>query len=213
MTSRSPARAPITRADFDREAAQADRQGAWRGLSVAVLRLSRHAAALSIASIALFLVMTALEFFYFQRLSGGLTSLDMRIAGFTPDDAMAWLTALGRRGGEIIIVWHYLTLDLVFPALLSLTLVSLIITFGRRLSTFRAMPTQVQALFSLVLVLPYTVADYAQNLVIARLLSDFQSANPDSLAFASLLTVTKFALLAIPAFVIAAFALAGQRRP
>ncbi|TGV74663.1 hypothetical protein EN792_057825, partial [Mesorhizobium sp. M00.F.Ca.ET.149.01.1.1] len=80
------------------------------------------------------------------------------------------------------------------------------------LSTFRAMPTQAQALFALVLVLPYTVADYAQNLAVARLLSDFQSANPDSLAFASLLTVTKFALLAIPFFVIAVFALAGQRR-
>ncbi|MDX8524720.1 hypothetical protein RFM68_09385 [Mesorhizobium sp. MSK_1335] len=181
-------------------------------MSVAVLRLSRHAAALSIASIALFLVMTTLEFFYFQRLSGGLASLDIRVAGFTPDDGMAWLTALGRRGGEIIIVWHYLTFDLLFPALLSLTLVSLILAFGRRLSTFRAMPVQVQALFSLVLVLPYTIADYAQNLAVARLLSDFQSANPDSLAFASFLTVTKFALLAIPFFVIAVFALAGQRR-
>ncbi|RAZ88500.1 hypothetical protein DPM33_23535 [Mesorhizobium hawassense] len=213
MTSRSPAKAQITRAEFDREADQSDRQGGlWRDLSVAVLRSSRHAAALSIASIALFLVMTALEFFYFQRLSGGLPSLDLRIAGFTPDDGMAWLTALGRRGGEIIIVWHYLTFDLLFPALLSLTLVSLILAFGRKLSTFRAMPTQVQALFALVLVLPYTIADYAQNFAVARLLSDFQSANPDSLAFASLLTVTKFALLAIPFFVVAVFALAGQRR-
>lgn len=212
MTSRSPAKAPTIRAEFDREADRSDRQGLWHGLSVAVLRLSRHAAALSVASIALFLVMTALEFFYFERLSGGLASLDIRVAGFTPDEGMAWLTALGRRGGEIIIVWHYLTFDLLFPALLSLTLVSIILVFGRRLSTFRAMPAQLQALFSLVLVLPYSIADYAQNFAVARLLSDFQSANPDSLAFASTLTVTKFALLAIPVFVIAVFALAGQRR-
>ena len=177
-----------------------------------MLRLSRHAAALSIASIALFLVMTALEFLYFQRLSGGLISLDMRVAGFTPDEGMAWLTALGRRGGEIIIVWHYLTFDLLFPALLSLTLVSLISALGRRISAFRALPAQVQALFSLVLVLPYTIADYVQNLVVARLLSDFQSANPDSLAFASSAIMAKFALLAIPVFVIAVFALAAQRR-
>jgi hypothetical protein len=74
------------------------------------------------------------------------------------------------------------------------------------------MSAQLQALFSLVLVLPYAAAHYAQNLAMARLLSDFQSANPDSLAFASSLTVTKFALLAIPVFVIAVFALAGQRR-
>ncbi|TIW67297.1 MAG: hypothetical protein E5V56_05310, partial [Mesorhizobium sp.] len=61
-------------------------------------------------------------------------------------------------------------------------------------------------------VLPYTLADYAQNLAVARLLSDFQSANPDSLAFASALTVTKFALLGIPVGVIAVFYLADQRQ-
>ncbi|WP_245429447.1 hypothetical protein [Mesorhizobium sp. WSM3860] len=179
---------------------------------VTVLRLSRHAAALSIASAAIFIVMTALEFFYFRRLSGGLPSLDMRVTGFTPDEGMAWLTALGRRGGEIIIVWHYLTFDLLFPALLSLTLLSLILAFGRRLSNFRTMPAQFQALSALVLVLPYMIADYAQNFAVARLLSDFQSANPDSLAFASSLTVTKFTLLAIPFGVVAVLALAGQRR-
>ncbi|TIX40410.1 MAG: ATP-binding cassette domain-containing protein [Mesorhizobium sp.] len=119
---------------------------------------------------------------------------------------------LGRRGGEIILVWHYLTFDLLFPALLSLTLVSLLLATGRRLAKFRAMAAPAQSLLALVLVLPYTLADYAQNLAVARLLSDFQSANPDSLAFASALTVTKFALLAIPVVVIAVFYLADQRR-
>lgn len=212
MTSRSPARARTIRADFDQAGEQPDRLSLWRGLTVAVLRLSRHAAALSIASAAIFIAMTALEFFYFRRLSGGLPSLDMRVTGFTPDEGMAWLTALGRRGGEIIIVWHYLTFDLLFPALLSLTLLSLILAFGRRLSNFRAMPAQLRALSALVLVLPYTLADYAQNFAIARLLSDFQLANPDSLSFASSLTVTKFALLAVPVAVVAVFALAVQRR-
>ncbi|WFP74465.1 hypothetical protein [Mesorhizobium sp. WSM4906] len=212
MTSRSPAKARTIRADFEQAGERPDRLGLWRNLIVTVLRLSRHAAALSIASAAIFIAMTALEFFYFRRLSGGLPSLDMRITGFTPDEGMAWLTALGRRGGEIIIVWHYLTFDLLFPALLSLTLLSLILAFGRRLSNFRAMPAQLQALSALALVLPYTLADYAQNLVVARLLSDFQLANPDSLAFASSLTVTKFALLAIPVAVVAVFALAVQRR-
>jgi hypothetical protein len=177
-----------------------------------ILRLSRHAAALCFASVAVFIVMTVLEFFYFRKLSGGLSSLDMRIAGFTPDEGMAWLTALGRRGGEIILVWHYMTFDLVFPALLSVTMVSLIVATGRRLKNFRTMPAQVQSVLALVLVLPYTLADYAQNIAVARLLSDFLSANPDSLAFASALIVTKFALLAIPLVVIAAFYLTGQRR-
>ena len=80
---------------------------------------------------------------------------------------MAWLTALGRRGSEIILVWHYLTFDLLFPALLSLTLVSLILAAGRRLKNFRALSAQLQSLFALVLVLPYTLADYAQNIAVA----------------------------------------------
>jgi hypothetical protein len=177
-----------------------------------ILRLSRHAAALCFASAMVFIAMTLMEFFYFRQLSGGLPSLDMRVTGFTPDEGMAWLTALGRRGGEIILVWHYLTFDLLFPALLSVTLVSLILANGRRLRIFRALPGQVQSILALVLVLPYTLADYAQNLAVARLLSDFLSANPDSLSFASTLTVAKFVLLAIPAVVIAIFALMGHRR-
>jgi hypothetical protein len=177
-----------------------------------VLRLSRHAAALCFVCVAVFVVMTAMEFVYFRRLSGGLPSLDMRFTGFTPDEGMAWLTALGRSGSEIILVWHYLTFDLLFPALLSLTLVSLIMATGRRLKNFRALSAQLQSVFALVLVAPYTLADYAQNIAVARLLSDFQSANPDSLSFASALIVTKFALLAIPVIVIVVFHLAGQRR-
>ncbi|MBZ9799921.1 hypothetical protein [Mesorhizobium sp. ES1-4] len=177
-----------------------------------LLRLSRHVAALCFLSAAVFIAMTVMEFFYFRQLSGGLPSLDMRYFGFTPDEGMAWLTALGRRGSEIILVWHYLTFDLLFPALLSLTLISLILATGRRLRNFRVLPAQVQSTFALVLVLPYTLADYAQNFAVARLLSDFLYANPDSLSFASALIVTKFALLAVPVIVIAAFWLLGQRR-
>jgi hypothetical protein len=205
MTSRLPAKARTIPAEPDHYAF-------WRSLTAVVLRLSRHAAALCFVSAAVFIFMTALEFLYFRRLSGGLPSLDMRYAGFTPDEGMAWLTALGRRGSEIILVWHYLTFDLLFPALLSVTMISLILASGRRLKNFRALSGQIQSIFALVLVLPYTIAEYAQNIAVARLLSDFLSANPDSLSFASALIVTKFALMAIPMIVIGVFYLAGQRR-
>ena len=185
----------------------------WRNQAAIVLRLSRHAGALCVASTAVFIAMTLLEFFYFRQLSGGLPSLDVRFGGFTPDEGMAWLTALGRRGSEIILVWHYLTFDLLFPALLSVTMVSLILATGRRLKPFRALPVQVQSLLALAVVLPYTCADYAQNIAVARLLSDQLSANPDSLSFASSLIVTKFTLLALPVAVIAAFVFASLRRP
>jgi hypothetical protein len=156
--------------------------------------------------------MSLLEFFYFRQLSGGLASLDMRVFGFTPDEGMAWLTALGRRGSEIVIVWHYLTFDLVFPALFSLTLIALLLWAGQRLPRFAALSNAAQAGFALILVLPFTLADYGQNIAVVRLLSDFLYANPDSLGFASTLIVTKFALGAIPVVVIAALYLAGERQ-
>ncbi len=205
MTSRLPAKARTIQAE-------PDSSGFGRSLTAAILGLSRHAAVLCFLSAAVFIAMTVLEFVYFRQLSGGLPSLDMRYLGFTPDEGMAWLTALGRRGGEIILVWHYLTFDLLFPALLSVTMVSLILATGRQLRNFRMLPVQVQSIFALVLVLPYMFADYAENIAVARLLSDFLYANPDSLSLASALIVTKFALLAIPAIVIVIFALAGQKR-
>lgn len=203
--SRSPVKAPITQAE-------SEQHGILHSLIAAVAQLPRHAGALLLSSAAVFAAMTALEFLYFQRLSGGLASLDIRAFGFTPDEGMAWMTALGRGGSETIIVWHYLTFDLLFPALLSLTMVSLLMATGRRLPGFASLSQRGQALVSIGLVLPYTLADYGQNLAVVRLLSDFLSANPDSLALASALIVTKFALGAIPIVVIAAFLLAGQRR-
>ncbi|MET2827335.1 hypothetical protein [Mesorhizobium shangrilense] len=207
MTSRLPAKARTIPAEPDRP-----EQYAYWGLPVTILRLSRHAAALCFVSAAVFIAMTALEFLYFRQLSGGLPSLDVRITGFAPDEGMAWLTSLGRRGSEIILVWHYLTFDLLFPALLSVTMVSLILATGRRMKSFRTLPVQLQSIFALMLVLPYTFADYAQNIAVASLLSDFLTANPDSLSLASSLIVTKFALLAIPLIVIAVFTVAGQKQ-
>jgi hypothetical protein len=124
---------------------------------------------------------------------------------------MAWLTALGRRGSEIIIVWHYLTFDLLFPALFSLTLLGAIMALGIRLPFFARMSESAQALLAVGLVLPYTLADYAENIAVMRLLSDFLYANPDSLTFASMLVVAKFVLLLVPLAATAALYAAGRK--
>lgn len=203
MTSRLPAKAPTTRAGSDRAAPA-------RGLIDGVIGLRDHAVPLGIASGCVLLIMAALELFYFERLSGGQVSLDLRLFGFTPDEGMAWLTALGRRGSEIIIVWHYLTFDLVFPALLSVTLVSVILALGNRLPRFARMPEGKRVLLALGLVVPYALADYGENIAVVRLLSDFLYANPDSLFFASGLIVAKFALLLLPLGVIAALYTTGR---
>lgn len=178
----------------------------------AILRLRRHATALSFASAAVFAAMTMLEFFYFRRLSGGLSSLDLRFWGFSESEGFAWVAGLGRLGAETILVWHYLTFDLIFPALLSATLVSLILKTGDRLPRFAAHSDRLRAILALALVLPYTIADYAENLVVARILSDPPSAGAEAMALASGLIVAKFAFLAVPVVVIGAFAIAAARR-
>lgn len=176
-----------------------------------IARLQRHAAALCLASAMVLSFMLALEFFYFRGLSGGLISFDLRVGGFSPEKGMAWLIALGPSGREVILVWHYLTFDLAFPALLAATFASLLLATGNRLPRFAALSDRARSAFLLVLVLPYMVADYAQNFAVARMLSDPLRANPGSLSLASALIVTKFALVAVPVIVIAAFWLAGQR--
>jgi len=176
-----------------------------------VLRLRRHAAALCVVTAAVFAAMTVLEFFYFRSLSGGLPSLDLRVLGFSESEGFAWIAAIGRPGAEIMLVWHYLTFDLIFPALLSATLVSLILKSGEHLPRFQALSETMRSVIALTLVLPYTISDYAQNLVVARILSDPISAGSRSMSLASGLIVTKFAFLAVPVAVITAFTLAGLR--
>ncbi|GAA4111264.1 hypothetical protein ACFFTN_27485 [Aminobacter aganoensis] len=176
-----------------------------------IMRLRRHAAALSVVTAAVFAAMTLLEFLYFRSLSGGLPSLDLRFWGFSESEGFGWIAALGRPGAEVILVWHYLTFDLVFPALLSAALISLMLKTGERLPHFAVLSETTRSVVALALVLPYTIADYAQNIVVARVLADPPSAGARSMALASGLIVAKFAFLAVSVAVIATFALAGLR--
>lgn len=159
-----------------------------------------------------FVLMTLLEQFYFQPLAGGLPSLDVRLLGFSREEGMEWLTALGPGGSETILVWHYLTFDLVFPALLSVALASVILRVGSRMPRFAALSDRGKLALLGAVVLPYMVADYAQNIAVARILSNPLNADPASLSLASGLIVAKFALFAVPLIVIAVFLLAGQKR-
>ncbi|MDI6027676.1 hypothetical protein QBK99_15915 [Corticibacterium sp. UT-5YL-CI-8] len=167
-----------------------------------IARLWRHAGPLTMATLAVLAIMVLLEFFYFRSLSGGLASLAWRPFGFAPQQGIEWLTALGPRGAEAILVWHYLSIDLLFPALLSLTLISLLLHAAHDVAAFKAISPNRRATVALTLVLPYTVANYAQNAAVVRVLSDPLSANADTLALASTLGMLKYALLAVPLLVL-----------
>jgi hypothetical protein len=162
------------------------------------------------ASLILFLVMNALEFFYFRRLSGGLPSLDMRVRGFAAEDATAWLSALGAAGREAILVWQYSSFDLVFPALFGLTLAGLALTAGARWPFFRRLSDRGQVGLALLLALPCVLAGYAQNLLIVRMLSNPATATIGMVSVASALVTAKF-LLALLAMIAVAILFLGRR--
>lgn len=176
------------------------------------MRVLRHVGLLCFLAGAEFLLMTLIEFFYFRRLAGGLPSLDLRAFGFSMDEALAWLSALGPTGAQVLLVWHYLTFDLVFPALLSLALASLIVWHGRRLPRFAALSETMRVGFALAMVAPYCLFDYAQNIAVARLLSDPENVDGAAVGLASALVTAKFAFGVIPFIVIALFVLAGHKQ-
>lgn len=157
------------------------------------------------------LLMQMMEFFVFRRFSGGSPSLDLRWAGFTAREASDWLHALGRQGAEAVIVWHYLTFDLLFPVLLGMAFASTILLLGSRLPRFAVMSPAFRLCFALVLSLPYVFFDYAQNWAVVQLLREpFEVLSADA-NLASALNVLKFVFGALPVAVIALFALAGNK--
>ena len=174
------------------------------------MKLERHAAALSFAAAAVFVAMTVVEFLYFRRIGDGAPSLDLRFAGSSPEDAMSWLNSLGPRGRESVIVWHYLTFDLVFPSLAALALASIILALGRGAPRFPQMRRQAY-IVAAALCAPAALADYAQNVAVARLLMDPLNATPDSIAVASALVVAKFVAYVPPLGAIA-FLWSSSRR-
>lgn len=178
-----------------------------------IARLWRHALPLTLATLVVLAAMAALEFFYFRSISGGLSSLGWRPFGFEPQDGIAWLTALGPRGAEGLLVWHYFSIDLVFPALLSVTLLSLLLFAGQKLPWFMGLRARRRGALAICIVAPYLLAHYAQNVVLIQILSDPQSANAETLSLASTLGTLKFAFLFIALFILACmFAIGYERR-
>jgi hypothetical protein len=175
--------------------------------------LRRGTVALCVVSAALFLVMIVLEFFYFQRLSGGLFSLDIRLMGFSSDDAVAWLTALGEPGREAVLVWQYSSFDLFFPAVFGLALVGLFLHAASRSALLASRSKRAHLAAGVLVVLPYVVANYAQNILIARMLSDPSAASIWLTSLASKLVMAKFLLAVAAIAVVASISLRRGGRP
>ncbi|MCV0395574.1 MAG: hypothetical protein K5872_17065 [Rhizobiaceae bacterium] len=161
------------------------------------MHIIRHPLLLCVATAVLWLFMMAIELLWFRSLSGGLVQLDYRPFGFSTDDVSDWLTALGPVGAQAMLVWHYLTFDLVFPALFGLTLASLTLSATRHIPRLSRHPYGVRATACVLWVLPYIFVDYLQNLVVAGMLTDPTGLDHTIVEVASGLNVAKFLFAAI----------------
>ena len=175
--------------------------------------LRRSTVALCTASVMLFVVMNVLEFFYFRRLSGGLSSLDIRLLGFSSDDAVAWLTALGEPGREAVLVWQYSSFDLFFPAVFGLALVGIFLHVASRSPVLSQRSKRTQLAAGILVVLPYVIANYAQNLFIVQMLSDPSAASIWLTSATSVLVMAKFFLALAALAAIVFVSLRGRVRP
>lgn len=177
------------------------------------MRIIRHPFLLGVLTAALFLLMQLVEFAYFRQLTGGIGHIDYRPLGFSTDDAVDWLNALGPGGSQAVLVWHYLTLDLVFPALFGLTLASLTLMASKSVPGLAAWPARARTIAAVVWVAPYVAVDYLQNLVVAGLLTDPTALDHTVVEVASALGIVKFLFAAIGIAMLGAMVWTGGRQP
>ncbi|MDK3019040.1 hypothetical protein [Pseudodonghicola flavimaris] len=121
------------------------------------------------------------------RDAGGLAALDMRPGGYSPEEARAFLVALGDRGRAIYLGPQH-RLDLIYPALLALLLIGAV----------RALiaPLWLQICLSL-LALGGMAADYLENARVAALLRRADAIPDAALVAASRATEFKAGLTAL----------------
>jgi glucan phosphoethanolaminetransferase (alkaline phosphatase superfamily) len=145
---------------------------------------------LLMAAIALYAVMALWSFPLIAENAGGLAGFDLRFFGYSADEARAFLSALSDTGRA-----HYLgiqhSLDLVYPAVLSLTLVLGVLRFGARL------PLVVRLVLVLI-PLAGAGADYVENVLVAEILTlPVADVTDAMIAQASLVTTLKSMLFAV----------------
>ncbi len=141
-----------------------------------------------------------------QLWAGGLAPFDLRLAGYDAEaagDYLAGLSALGKAAyqGPVRL------LDTLFPMLLSAVL---LLPLGAR--AWRGLTAGTRLALGLP-ALGYGLLDLAENTAIARLLRAELPVDSGAVRVASLLTQTKFALLALAVVLALGLLLRGWRKP
>lgn len=175
------------------------------------MRFLRNPGVLTVAAIPVALVMLAFEFLYLRPLTGGQASLDWRFDGFKPMEALSWLTALGPRGREAVLVWHYLTADLIFPFLVGFALAGFTYYTVRRVPFFRRFSDATLRRLCVLWILPYLIVDCGENIMISAMLVDPVGVSHSLMRTASAFVILKHIFFGIGLIVIAVLTFVARR--
>lgn len=117
----------------------------------------------------------------------GYVPFDMRPLGYNPQDAAALLDGLSAKGRGYYLS-HQIPLDTAYPALLSLTLVSLMRWFGQN------MPTHLFVRVGIILSVGAVLCDYVENLGIVAMILRWPDISTSLVYASSVATVAKSVL-------------------
>jgi hypothetical protein len=159
-----------------------------------------QAALLGFAAIGIYLIMIYVTLAHIEALSG-LRPFDMRPGGYSPVEANTLLDALGASGRRFYLT-RQIPLDLAYPALMALTLISLLKWLGSRGTDHRLVQ------IGIWLSIGTAIADYLENAGICIMIlswpntsdSIIQAANVATIAKASLMTMAILTVLLAVAF-------------
>ncbi len=153
------------------------------------------------SAIGLFVLLNVIQVVVFGSPMSDAAALDARPAGYSAEDARAFLAAIDQSGQEAFF-GYYRWIDTVFPPLLAVSLVFLFRQIRPRRSGI------IIGLFSL-LPLAYLVADLVENSFLKRL--KYEDGFEVAVRFAQDATVLKYSILAACALVLIAFTLIEKR--
>lgn len=117
----------------------------------------------------------------------GHVPFDMRPMGYSPREASALLEGLGAEGRKYYLS-HQITLDTAYPALLALTLVSLMQWLGQN------MPSHWLVQFGIILSIGAALCDYIENLGITVMILSWPNLSALQVYESSIATLAKSSL-------------------
>jgi len=138
----------------------------------------------------------------------GQVPFDMRPMGYSPQDAAALLEGLGTEGRKYYLT-HQTPLDTVYPALLALTLVTLMRWLGQNIPAIRLVQ------FGIILSVGAALCDYIENLGITVMILSWPDLSAPLVYASNIATLAKSGLTTVAvmmAILIGVYAIAQRVR-